>query len=237
MFLKVSLYLLKEQYALQIEIAKILKSENTALDLIDLYLQPVNYLWLGHSLGCKYITLLEVLSQDPLKRTPILQQCLAKHDRDAAQIIDRLKIMESEQAIINEVMKPMSSEGKSNTRFFIRDQPSVFLAPEIGNTVRFFRSSWRISNPCTMPNKSQTECLISSSKELFNLTGIISFGDDNIAEDDVTFLVGEIENSRGRQNSHQELAGGHFEPIISRNIELLGDKIDNLFDILRLRLG
>lgn len=77
------------------------------------------------------------------------------------------------------------------------------LAPEISNTVRFLRSGWRVSNNKAQPNQQQTESLIRASNELFNLTGIISFSQDEIAEDDVVFLR---EKLQGKNKSlYQEI--------------------------------
>lgn len=232
---EVSLDLLKEQYVLKTAIIKTLKLANTDRESIDFYLQPANYSWLGHSLGCKYIALLEVLSQDPLKRTPILQHCL--DENNAERIIDSLNTMESLRSSTDEALDRVLPEPKPSTQFFICNQPSVFLAPEISNTVRFLRSGWRVPSPWTNPNRGQTECLISSSKDLFNLTGIISFSSDDIAEDDVAFLVEQIKSRHFQPYLSEELAGCHFEPLHSQRIEILGERIDRFFDTLRLRIA
>lgn len=92
---EVALDLLKEQHALKVEIIKALRSKQQSTDLINLYLQPENYLWLGHSLGCKYIALLEILSNDPQKRSQVLQQCLG--EQNAKRIIDSLDLIGSIQ--------------------------------------------------------------------------------------------------------------------------------------------
>jgi Protein of unknown function (DUF1350) len=232
---EVALDLLKEQYNLKIEIVKTLTATNTDPDRIELYLRSANYLWLGHSLGCKYIALLEVLSQDALKRTSILQNCL--DENDAERIIASLDSIESLRTKADEILQQMLPEINPNTQAFIRDQPSVLLAPEISNTVRFLRSGWRIANPWTKPNGGQTECLISSSQDLFNLTGIISFSSDDIAEDEVTFLIEQIKNRHFQPYLAAELLGCHFEPLQSQRIEILGERIDRFFDTLRARVS
>ena len=62
---QVAVDLLKEQYDLKVEIIQALKKENKPTNILNLYANPTNYLWLGHSLGSKYIILLEILSNSP----------------------------------------------------------------------------------------------------------------------------------------------------------------------------
>jgi hypothetical protein len=81
---EVSFSLLKEQYLLKTEIIKALKEENQPDDVINTYSNPANYLWLGHSLGCKYIILLEISSNEPTRRIQILRECLDERDADEA---------------------------------------------------------------------------------------------------------------------------------------------------------
>ncbi len=231
---EVALDLLKEQHALKVEIIKALRSKQQSTDLINLYLPPENYLWLGHSLGCKYIALLEILSDDPQKRSQVLQQCLG--EQNAKRIIDSLDLIGSVQTNAAADIQQLLPEIKPNNQFFIRNQPSVLLAPEISNTVRFFKSDWRIPSPWTSPNRQQTECSIGSSKDLFNLTGIIAFESDDIAEDDVVFLKEQIKIRHFQPYLYEELAGCHFEPLNCQRIEILGKQIDRFFDILRSRI-
>ncbi|MBG1260146.1 DUF1350 family protein [Nostoc commune] len=228
---EVSFGLLKEQYLLKTEIIKILREENQPDDVINTYSNPANYLWLGHSLGCKYIILLEISSNEPTKRSQILQKCLDKKDADEA--IKQIALIESVQQTSKGIINQLLPETESVNQFFIKNQSSILLAPEISNTVRILRSSWRISNSLANPNQKQTECLISSSTELFNLTGIISFNLDCIAEDDVMFMVKQIKHKRFPA-LHKELEGSHFQPL-SISIENLGQSIVYFFDELKSR--
>jgi hypothetical protein len=228
---EVALELLKEQYNLKVEIIKFLKQEHQSDNVLNIYLNPTNYLWLGHSLGCKYIILLEILSNEPKKRSQILQKCLNK---DFDKLINEINSIEPARQTSEAAIHQLVPQTKSSSQVFIRNQPSVLLAPEISNTVRFIKSKWRISNPWTNPNQKQTECLIRSSKELFNLTGIISFNLDGIAEDDVDFLVEQIKQRSFQHYLYKELQGWHFEPL-SIYIENLGTAIVNLFDELQHR--
>ena len=184
---EVSLEILKEQSLLKTKIVKLLRHRHQPIDVVELYAKQESYLWLGHSLGCKYIILLEILSNQKDRRKKILNEALGDRAKD---ILGKL---ENEQANLEESINPN----------FIRDQPSILLAPEISNTVRFLRSGWRVSNNKAQPNQQQTESLIRASNELFNLTGIISFSQDEIAEDDVVFLR---EKLQGKNKSlYQEI--------------------------------
>jgi hypothetical protein len=212
---EVSLELLKEQSLLKTQIVEFLRHRHQPIDVVELYAKQESYLWLGHSLGCKYIILLEILSNQKDRRKKILNEALGESAKDI------LGKIENEQANLEESINPN----------FIRDQPSILLAPEISNTVRFLRSSWRVSNNKAQPNQQQTESLIRASNELFNLTGIISFSQDEIAEDDVVFLR---EKFQGKNKSlYQEIWGWHFEPLSIRT-EGIGGLIVNFFDKLKL---
>jgi hypothetical protein len=204
---QVSLKLMEEQSKLKPEILKTLTKEAQ-----DIYSDSSNYLWLGHSLGCKYIILLEILSNNPIRRKQVLEKCLG---------VDKAE----------KIIKNIGSISQE----FIVNQSSVFLAPEISNTVRIFKSSWRISNPLTNPNQSQTECMIAASQELFNLTGIISFNYDNIAEDDVIFLIHQLKGKPFQPYLYTELEGGHFQPLTIK-IETLGKHINDFYEQLISRL-
>jgi Protein of unknown function (DUF1350) len=210
----VSLGLLKEQHTLKAKIVEVLKKDNQPSDVIEKYSKQDNYLWLGHSLGCKYIILLEILTNEPTRRREILYECLDKSNAD--KLVKKIDLM------------------VSSNQVFIRDQPSVLLAPEISNTVRFLKSGWRVSNPWTSPNQKETECLIRSSTDLFNLTGVISFNWDSIAEDDVAFLVEQLKDKYFQPSLYQELKGYHFEPL-GIHIENLGHVIAYLLRELKHR--
>jgi hypothetical protein len=207
---KVSLELLKEQSLLKTQIAEFLRQHRQPINIVEFYAKQENYLWLGHSLGCKYIILLEVLSNQKERREKILKEALGERAND---ILDKIE------------------KEKSINLNFILNQPSVLLAPEISNTVRFLRSGWRVSNNKAKPNQKQTEGLILASNELFNLTGIISFNLDAIAEDDVEFLRKQFEGKN--KSLYQEIWGWHFEPLSIR-IEDIGGLIVNFFDKLKL---
>jgi hypothetical protein len=183
------------------------------------YADPTNTCWLGHSLGCKFILLLEILSNASGRRAEVL--CSALPVAAAETILEQLAVLEE------------STAGRGAV---IRDQPSILLAPEISNTVRVLRSGWQISRQGVQPNMNQTKALILASRELFNLTGVIGFDSDGISLDDVDFLRSELARRGVPPLPVAELEGWHFEPL-GLHLDRLTQSLDDGFDRLRVSLG
>jgi hypothetical protein len=204
----IALSLLQEQKVLSQEIFQIAKGLNYPTEI---YKNSENYFWIGHSLGCKYIALLELLSGD--KWPDILRQCNSEVNSQVRQI---------EQRLLDSLELQHS----------IKDQPSLLIAPDISNTqsaiprplafIARFLDSKKLG---VIPTRKQTLCYISKSP-LFNLTGMISFDKDTIAgsENDKFKDEGQRENSDVlwlinylRKGAfpllHQELSGEHLAPL------------------------
>jgi Protein of unknown function (DUF1350) len=216
---EIAIDLLKEQEILRHELAKI---ANGLEYEYDVYQAKSNYSWLGHSLGCKYIALLEFLSGQEWQQ--IANSCIGSEiDSQIEMIITNSGIEDS--SILN--------------------QPSLLVAPDISNTesaipipaIASFldRIGWGVK-----PSRAQTQCFIERS-QLFNLTALISFEKDTLAGS----ATDRFKSAKVRQNSdvlwkidqlkqrkfpilHQELAGKHLEPIGIRIGEYIVDL--NLFD-------
>jgi hypothetical protein len=171
----------------------------------NVYQQENNYFWLGHSLGCKYISLLEFLSNERWKDT--VNSCVREPDN---------------QLIINLVT---DSDSPS-----IFDQPSLLIAPDISDTesaipVKFIAQILDRMGLGVKPTRKETQCLIERSN-LFNLTALISFDKDTLAgsetdisksvkiqeESDVLWLINELKK-KPLPILHQELKGKHLEPL------------------------
>ncbi|MGK7934968.1 MAG: DUF1350 family protein [Xenococcaceae cyanobacterium] len=235
---KVATKLIKQEYNLRVEIIKKLTQEgNLSSHNLEIYLNDANYYWLGHSLGCKYISLLEILSNDPTQRESIIQNALgSRYDETLKPLIKSVDEARkcTEQKISELLAKPINI-GK----FFIKDQPSILLAPEVSNTVTVNGVTIPTANPLpnlellVRPNARETKCMIAQSKDLFNLTGMISFAQDCIAKDDVTFFIQQL-HQRDCYFLHQELSGWHFEPN-GIQVECLTTIIDRFFKKLRQR--
>lgn len=134
------------------------------------YSENLPDVWVGHSVGCKYITLLEAMGD-------------------------------------------------------IIDQPSLLMAPDISDIqdalpipplARFLE---RLSLGIR-PNRRETQTLVQQS-QLFKLTALLSFNHDEIAgnvsqpsdKSDVAWFFKELKSRNLDSFIHQELPGGHREPI------------------------
>jgi Protein of unknown function (DUF1350) len=171
----------------------------------SIYQQKSNYFWLGHSLGCKYISLLEFLSSKRWQDT--VNSCVKKPDN---------------QLIIN-----LATNSGSPSIF---DQPSLLIAPDISDTesaipVKFIAQILDQIGLGVKPTRKETQCLIERSN-LFNLTALISFDKDTLAgsetdisksikiqaESDVLWWIKEL-NKKSLPILRQELKGKHLEPL------------------------
>jgi hypothetical protein len=202
----IAVSLLREQAVLADEIYKIAQKLNYETDV---YQDKQKYFWLGHSLGCKYISLLEFLSSE--RWAEILQECGGQ---------DQIKRIEDS-------LKDVPPERRS-----IKGQPSLVIAPDISDTqsaipkpLTFLAHFLDQYNLGVLPTRKQTQCFIAKS-DLFNLTALISFDKDTIAgserdkdkdeetrkNSDVLWMI-EYLKSKTLSILHRELSGKHLEPI------------------------
>lgn len=189
---KASIRLLKEEYALKTElIAYILNYGNQ--NSLDVYLNQSKYYWIGHSLGCKYISILEILSSNHQSINTYLIGC--EFESQEFKIIEAdISNLEIERIKSDRNINNLFTREKINKQIQskkgIIDQPSIFIAPEIygtqdsnGATIPYFK---------VFPSGQKTLCLIRASDNYFNLTALISFAGDEISEDDVENLKHEF---------------------------------------------
>ncbi len=163
----VAIGLVKEQNALRKAIAteakrlgyeyKIYESEPTA--------EKPNHFWLAHSVGCKYIALLELLSD--------------LENREIKDVLGGCVGTDQYQQIEN------SLRGVALKDISLKNQPSLLLAPVLAGIESAvpFRPLAELVKKLGLdvqPNVKQTRCLIDRS-DLFNLTAAISFSQDKIA--------------------------------------------------------
>ncbi|MBD2099345.1 DUF1350 family protein [Leptolyngbya sp. FACHB-261] len=173
----------------------------------EIYNHKDRYLWIGHSLGCKYITLLEFLSG---KQWPqAIEACIGRKER---------------QRLENLV------EANGPEELSIKGQPSLLIAPDISNTesaipVRAVAQLLDRLQLGVLPTREQTQCLISGS-DLFNLAALVSFKKDELAgsitdgqkseeiqkNSDVLWLLRQLQLRR-LPAINQELPGKHLEPL------------------------
>jgi Protein of unknown function (DUF1350) len=205
----IAISLLKEQEILRQEISSLasrLGYQN------QLYQDKANYFWLGHSLGCKYIALLEFLSSDQWQ-----------------QIIES----QAGYALRQQVESSIESADLESAAVSILNQPSLLLAPDISDTesaipVRAIATWLDRIGLGVLPTRRQTQQLIQAS-QLFNLTAMISFNRDTIAgseidqfkhqqigeNSDVLWLMQQLE-ARKLPIVHTEIPGKHLEPLGQR---------------------
>ncbi len=200
----IAIGLLKEQEILRTELTKIAQRLGYESEI---YQEPSSYFWVGHSLGCKYIALLEFLSDEGYPN--IVDKFCDRPDYEQIQsLIENLGI----------------------DRPSIKDQPSLLIAPDISNTesaipVRALAQLLDRFRLGVLPTREQTQCFIDSSS-LFNLTAIISFDRDDIAGSindikkspeqqklsDVLWLTEHLSNRKLPLLS-EEIEGKHLEPV------------------------
>ena len=231
--------LLKEEYALRVEIIQFLKkNQKTSDNNLEIYLNDANYYWLGHSLGCKYITLLEILSNDVNQRELILQKSLA--NRYNQKLLSQLKSVDIARENAEREISKILNRPTSINQYFIQNQPSILLAPEISNTVTVNGINIPTAKPFSKfellvsPNARETKSMIAQSTNLFNLTGIISFSQDFIARDDVNFLCKQLSLKPISAPLHKEFFGWHLDPN-AVEIKHLGACINRFFGELTQR--
>lgn len=197
--------LLNEQEVLRKEITAIAQKLGYQYEV---YQDKSNYFWVAHSLGCKYIALLEFLSGERWKE--IVDACV-----DGSTI-----------EYVENILKSYTG----TEQLSIKGQASLLIAPDISNTESAIPVG-AIANFIdkiglgVKPTRKDTQCFIEGSK-LFNLTGLISFNKDTIAgnKNDFTKPPPERENSdvvwfiellkdKKLPILHQEIPGKHLEPI------------------------
>lgn len=165
----------------------------------EIYQDLKNYAWIGHSLGCKYVALLELLSNDQWQENS--RVCL--QPKQAARTVTQVNaLLPDSIGILN--------------------QPSILIAPDISDTDSAIpKPIARIIDRLgfgVRPSRQQTQCLIENS-HLFNLTALVSFERDAVAgsvqdQDDTKSDVRWLLNHLSEQNPPQsELPGKHLEPV------------------------
>lgn len=207
----VAISLLREQAVLENELPLIAKRLNYQYDI---YYDKKKYFWLGHSLGCKYITLLEFFSGDNWKK--ILQDC--------AQEDSQGQLKRIAESIANIPDKHRDIKG----------QPSLLLAPDISDTdsavpqpLAALLDRFKLG---VMPTRQQTQCFVNESN-LFNLSALISFDNDKIAgnatnpKNDVFWFIQQLQQ-RKFPLLHQELPN-NVPDRHCKHLEPLGSQIGN----------
>ena len=209
-------------------------------DNLDLYTNPAkirsgNYYWLGHSLGCKYITLLqrltdlEILREDHQNVYDVIGNYI-KDKRQAQNLITALKSID-----LTDNLKQLS----------LKNQPSILMAPiitgiegaipikAIADVVKKFIDA--------RPSESETKQLIEDGarlieeRKLVSAMAIIGFNKDQVQAKAKTIgWLREILAHLPVPPINRQLAGTHLAPLnlLDRNNELANVLIQ-LLSLLR----
>ncbi len=192
----VAISLLREQQELQPLLKEL--AQDLGYDF-EIYDQNENYSWVGHSLGCKYIALLELLTERD-RLDSLIQQYGKQPGRQIKAIEQNLQ----------------------DIKISIKDQASLLLAPDIGDTkdaikLPLLPELLDYFGLGVLPTKKGTFKFIQNSS-LFNLAAMISFNRDNIAgnegsapglDNTVLTLIKILEPKL----LHQEIKGKHLRPL------------------------
>lgn len=157
---------------------------------VTVYQEIRNYRWLGHSLGCKYIALLELLSSNEDTVAASLPTYLIDTYRSSSGIWNQGAVLLAPDISDLESAIPI--------RFI------VMLLRRLGINVR--------------PDRQETISLIRRSN-LFNLTAMMSFNRDTVAgslsdsDETVSDVLWLYRYLKTKSAAVRELSGKHLEPI------------------------
>ncbi|MEL7409323.1 MAG: DUF1350 family protein, partial [Cyanobacteria bacterium J06558_2] len=183
----VAINLVKEARPLREAIAKEAQRRNfipggETYENLDLYSNPKrfrrgDYFWLGHSLGCKYVALLELLGN--LERLEQLSN--QENSNQVAKFLGACKEKPKEIKLIQNALRQIKD--KDVKYISLENQASILMAPVITGIegaipIKFLAD---LVKPLfdARPSKTETECLIKKDNS-FHFTSIVKFKDDNI---------------------------------------------------------
>jgi len=227
-------FLIREQYEILPELVRMASFQGYDYEA---YLDDKNFSWIGHSLGCKYISLLEefsALPQDAQDREKQIRNLLSKtSDEPQSQSVLtdintlfyelRRKIVEVRKLIHDYVGRDITIAS-----IFIKGQISILLAPDISDTSSAIRPKFLADlidqlGLGVKPIPEETYKLIKESN-LFNRLGLVSFKSDNIAKSTTEWFIKTLQ--KPPKELLRPLEGGHLRPL---GIQI-GNNVINLFD-------
>ncbi|MCC5641655.1 DUF1350 family protein [Nostoc sp. CHAB 5824] len=227
-------FLMREQYEILPELVRMASVKGYDYEA---YLNDKNFSWIGHSLGCKYISLLEgftALPPEAQDREKFIRNLLSytSDESHIESVIADINILfdELQQKIIEDqklIYTYVGRKIKINS-VFIKGQVSILLAPDISDTASAIRPrsladiidnlGWGVK-----PTPEETKNLIKDS-ELFNIMGLVCFKSDKIAKLTCEWFTKTLK--KPPKKFINTLEGGHLKPL---GIQL-GKYIINLFD-------
>ncbi|MCC5616141.1 DUF1350 family protein [Nostoc sp. CHAB 5836] len=227
-------FLMREQYEI---LPELVRMASIAGYDYEAYLDDKNFSWIGHSLGCKYISLLEgftALPPEPQDREKFIRNLLPQTS-DKSQI----ETVIAEMNILFEELTRKTAEVKNliytyvhkDIKFnsvFIKGQVSILLAPAIADTGSAIRPQFLADIVDNLgwgvkPTVEETQNLIKNSG-LFNIMGLVCFKSDQIAQSTCEWFTTILQ--KPPQDFQKSLAGGHLRPL---GIQL-AKYVINIFD-------
>lgn len=179
------------------------------------YLQSASYTWIGHGLGCKYVALLELLSEPLDKLQESFHACGQElaWQRWHVGIADLRKSLRYLERRIQGLTGQRVDYGEPS----IKDEASLLLAPVVTDgaiPVKFLERLWGHGGT-VQPNAEQIHALIEHSQR-FHLTGLLQFARDRIAAPTCHQLMQEQPHIRRRllKGNHAEVVGMQIGPCI-----------------------
>ncbi|NEQ48528.1 MAG: DUF1350 domain-containing protein [Leptolyngbya sp. SIO3F4] len=180
----------------------------------DIYLDPANYAWIGHGLGCKYVTLLELVSSpiDVLKKHfQALGQGLALQRRQTRCLENGLADIQKSLHSLEKRIHQLTGHAVAYGQPSIKDEVSLLLAPvmtDLDGAIPLKPLEKLLGNFIKVhPTVEQTHWLVEQS-HLFHLTGLLQFARDRIAVGTCHELMQRQPHIRRRL-----LKGNHLEVI------------------------
>jgi len=230
-------FLVREQYRLLPELVAlaIAMGNDPAV-----YLKADNYFWVGHSIGCKYIALLEcwgALPEDRKHLTEFISDVLDRSQPDNSRtntvnkLVDELIARREELKVAAKHSRNLVSKCEVNSRnvidevasdpaliynhLFITDQTSILLAPVTSDTSSAVPSKvlakW-IDNLGlgVQPTSEVTKNLIKKA-DLFHLLILAQFKSDNFARETIQWFYNTL--NRPDVSAREPFSGGHLRPL------------------------
>jgi len=204
---QIALTLLQEHYLLRPTLIE--AAQRQGYDT-DVYLDAANYCWLGHSLGCKYIALLELLSS-PQEIFEAYSDGIGITSQQWKMIRRSLKNLTHTLRQLEANIQTLTGKAVNYGQPSIYNEASLLLAPtitDLDGAVPIKSLEKPLSKILKVtPTVEQTHTLIERSK-LFNVTHIIQFADDDIAGPTCDRLIKQQPHI-----THSLLPGKHLAPL------------------------
>ena len=222
-------FLIGEQYQLLPELVRMAQGKDYEYEV---YLNAKKSYWLGHSIGCKYIALLEgfsALPENDKERCQFIQKlltCTESYDSKTIQaIVAEIKAFRedllSQSRITRKIIAVYTGKtyGKEANSIFedlyIKDQPSILLAPVNSGTdsaikPKIFSDLIDSLGLGVKPSPAITRKLIQQNN-LFNLLILTRFQSDKIAAETCNWFIDTF--GKPPVADRYCSGGGHLRPL------------------------